>query len=377
MQQNCDVAHEIHRLPKARRLGNHEGLVKASPRQVCQVLVDGWQLSAEAVAGSCLSRAASGLPVGREVDAQDVVVATVGRRATEEVVERPDVYQAGLQVGVGLHLVLCCLGSEAHGAQTSHLELVSDVRQCVDLFVVGARRSGHAQERTAIQKKAPASTAEPTDWAATIGRRRTMSGKETEHVPEGLPPANWYPDPADGSQWRYWDGTAWTEHFAPRGGEVVVTAAAVRVTRMTRKKKKSAIPSLADFVATARLEPPRQPLDEQVEVAGETYYSKGIKGVFREAGMPITENGNTIQDLQCILVPEPWNPHDPNAVAVMIGQHQVGHLPADLACDYAEPLAELATGGVLATGVARVWALDDGGIIRARVTLLIPEADQF
>lgn len=33
-----------------------------------------------------------------------------------------------------------------------------------------------------------------------------------------LPPANWYPDPEDPSQQRYWDGTQWTEHRAPAAG---------------------------------------------------------------------------------------------------------------------------------------------------------------
>lgn len=28
-------------------------------------------------------------------------------------------------------------------------------------------------------------------------------------------PADWYPDPDDATKLRYWDGTAWTEHFAP------------------------------------------------------------------------------------------------------------------------------------------------------------------
>jgi len=28
-------------------------------------------------------------------------------------------------------------------------------------------------------------------------------------------PANWYPDPSDPLQWRWFDGTAWTEHVAP------------------------------------------------------------------------------------------------------------------------------------------------------------------
>ena len=30
------------------------------------------------------------------------------------------------------------------------------------------------------------------------------------------PPADWYTDPDDESQYRYWDGSAWTEHRAPR-----------------------------------------------------------------------------------------------------------------------------------------------------------------
>ena len=38
-------------------------------------------------------------------------------------------------------------------------------------------------------------------------------------------PANWYPDPSDSAQWRYWDGASWTDNVAPR--EVVSNAPAV------------------------------------------------------------------------------------------------------------------------------------------------------
>ena len=39
--------------------------------------------------------------------------------------------------------------------------------------------------------------------------------------------ANWYPDPDDSSQYRYWDGTQWTDHRAPRGpAEAAVQPAA-------------------------------------------------------------------------------------------------------------------------------------------------------
>ena len=33
---------------------------------------------------------------------------------------------------------------------------------------------------------------------------------------QGTPPPNWYTDPADESQYRFWDGSVWTEHRAPR-----------------------------------------------------------------------------------------------------------------------------------------------------------------
>lgn len=84
-----------------------------------------------------------------------------------------------------------------------------------------------------------------------------------------------------------------------------------------------------------------------------------------------------MDSVECILVPEPWNPHDQNAVAVAVGKHQVGHLPAELAIDYSAALLVLATNGYLATGEARIWAKSDSGVVRARVTVLIPEAVAF
>ena len=39
---------------------------------------------------------------------------------------------------------------------------------------------------------------------------------KTADRPDELPTADWYTDPDDSSQYRYWDGTAWTDHRAPR-----------------------------------------------------------------------------------------------------------------------------------------------------------------
>lgn len=136
-------------------------------------------------------------------------------------------------------------------------------------------------------------------------------------------------------------------------------------------------PTIEDVLSQTRLELPRHPLDEQIEVVGETYNVKAIKRVFQDNSMPITDRGSSLDELRCILMPEPWNPYDTNAVAVLIERHMVGHLPAEIAADYSEPLGALASQGLLATGQARIWAKSDSGVVRARVTILIPEVDAF
>jgi hypothetical protein len=215
---------------------------------------------------------------------------------------------------------------------------------------------------------------------------------EPSQYPQSLPPPMWCPDPAGTNQLRWWDGSKWSDHYAQipapepdASAEPAlpatqdpssVTAYTRQAVRPIRANGQKSSP-LADAVASAKLEEPRYPLEEQVEVVGETYRAKDIRRVFAEAGMPITESGVTLKSVRCILVPEPWNEHDPNAVAVMVGQNHVGYLAADLAASYTDGLLSIARLGSLATGEARIWAKSDDGIIRARVTILIPEASQF
>jgi hypothetical protein len=56
-----------------------------------------------------------------------------------------------------------------------------------------------------------------------------------------------------------------------------------------------------------------------------------------------------------------------------VGTNDVGYLPSEMAENYAEPLLKLVKLNRLVTGQARMWALDEGGIVRARVTILVPE----
>jgi hypothetical protein len=200
-------------------------------------------------------------------------------------------------------------------------------------------------------------------------------------------PADWYPDPNDPGQWRYWDGSAWTDHYARKPPPPAPEPAAVAVQATVESTTIVAVftdppptlqadsrLTLAEIVQHLNAQPSSHPLDEQVEIAGENHHVKDIKKVFRDHKMPITSGGVTIEDLVCVLVPERWNAYDTNAVAVMVGRHHVGYVPAEMARDYSPPLLRLASSGVLITGQARIWAQDESGMVRARVTALLPEA---
>jgi hypothetical protein len=218
-------------------------------------------------------------------------------------------------------------------------------------------------------------------------------GKQNQK--QKLPSAQWAVDPADPTRWRWWDGRGWTNNYAPieptgtepalrstappsqpsetsRGVEVG-DAYAARVPDVEEDEDPSDILRRVQAgMSAARLS---EPLDEQVEVVGEQFYPKEIRKLFRDCGMPITAGSCTLESEVCFLVPEPWNEHDPKAVAVMVRTFHVGHLPAALARRYHGRLIPYAQQRQLVTGTARIWSqLESGGIVRARVTVCVPEA---
>jgi hypothetical protein len=214
-----------------------------------------------------------------------------------------------------------------------------------------------------------------------------------------LPPPQWYPDPNDLSRWRWWDGALWTDQYAPReiSGATPVVAdstgnasperhsrfarelignkderAAAKAERLTARAQATAMfrarlrpsfpslshqgsmPSIEQLLAELSLEAPRHPLDEQVEVAGETYYIASIKKVFRGRSLPISGRGTEVNEAECVLVPEPWNAYDTNAVAVAIDGHQVGHLPTEVAAEYAAAASAVGKRGPVGDGPSPV-----------------------
>lgn len=59
----------------------------------------------------------------------------------------------------------------------------------------------------------PAAIVQPVYWRHRRGRAALVAIATSASV---SPPAGWYPAPGDATSWRYWDGSTWTSHMAPR-----------------------------------------------------------------------------------------------------------------------------------------------------------------
>lgn len=120
------------------------------------------------------------------------------------------------------------------------------------------------------------------------------------------------------------------------------------------------------------------------EVAGEHYYAKSWRAFFPKK-IPI--QGIELAE-QALLIRDPKNRHDRNAVRVEIRGQHVGHLPAEDAIRYRSILDHLASSGWAARVPARLWVAPeieyeydrsggtrevDTGKLVCRITLSLPE----
>jgi len=95
---------------------------------------------------------------------------------------------------------------------------------------------------------------------------------------------------------------------------------------------------------------------------GENHYLPTLEKVLRRGGSGLDEFVTT-----ALLVPEPANRHDPNAVAVLVEYETVGYLPRNEAVKYRALLSHLVTVGFVARVPCRVWGgrVTDHGYDRA------------
>jgi hypothetical protein len=99
-------------------------------------------------------------------------------------------------------------------------------------------------------------------------------------------------------------------------------------------------------------------------VVGESFHAdafKAIRSAARARGITSEDFGGIeLKDCAAVLATDPDNAYDPNAVAVWIdGRHLVGHLPRELATEYAAPLAAIESERKYLQVSARVWVADD------------------
>ncbi len=115
------------------------------------------------------------------------------------------------------------------------------------------------------------------------------------------------------------------------------------------------------------------PRTKQYEVAGEWYRAKDLRKLF-ERHSSVSESGNEIR-LGAVLVPDPANPFDGNAVAVYVDGLHVGYMERGDARLYHGAIASVPGGQI--TVPSRQWLRAVGRDTWARVTLSLPPADQL
>lgn len=136
------------------------------------------------------------------------------------------------------------------------------------------------------------------------------------------------------------------------------------------------------LLATSRRGTPVRPWATNLrptQVVGESFHTESFRAI-RDAyskHRAIPDWGLELEDVDAIVAAEPSNKFDPNAVAVYVDGHLVGHLMKQTAPPYADRLLALAQEGKYLVVSARVWIAANfrGNGPHASVTVQLPEAE--
>lgn len=90
------------------------------------------------------------------------------------------------------------------------------------------------------------------------------------------------------------------------------------------------------------------------EIVGEAYREAQITAAL---GRPVKQNQEVEETYEALLVPEPDNPHDPNAISVRVRGQVVGYLSREAAAAYRPIVHRITASGLVTTTTARIWAV--------------------
>lgn len=147
------------------------------------------------------------------------------------------------------------------------------------------------------------------------------------------------------------------------------SSAASELRKVTTGRKQDHVPPSPNGRATEAW----SPRTRQLEVAGEWYRAKNLRDLFTRHA-EVSENGAEIR-LPAVLVPDPTNPYDKNAVAVFVDGLHVGYMERSDASTHHLAIAKLPGGELIVP--SRQWLRATSNDTWARVTLSLPKPEHL
>lgn len=147
-----------------------------------------------------------------EVYADGRQIGTLSKTATDTIGET-------LELTMGKPIAVYCLASVEMDARPpkvrvrvcSYDDLSTESTVALSTALSDFYNAYRPPENRRESEPADTTPAEPAPEPVAATPAETPAAGQDAAPP--LPPANWYPDPADPSQWRYWDGTQWTDNY--------------------------------------------------------------------------------------------------------------------------------------------------------------------
>jgi hypothetical protein len=154
--------------------------------------------------------------------------------------------------------------------------------------------------------------------------------------------AGWYPH-TDPEWLRWWDGKQWVDSYWP-----------------ARVPSRAYLPDAPRFDISIPGEP-------RFDLVGENWREAEILAAL---GRTLEPRDHEFQDVGLAdLVPEPDNPHDPNAISVRVHGHNVGYLPSEASVHYRSVVGRFITSGIVPQVRVRIWGVTRWVASRRRVEL--------